>query len=116
MQPDLQALRQALMAKSMAISPQEPEPIDPAVMAQFGGQPPQEMPMDAPMDPGAMGMAAPLPPEAQLEIEKAKVKEMLKKVRLSEQQQAMEVENQARMQDIENEANELFAPKKSSSY
>lgn len=112
---DTEALRQALMARAMQVAPQEPEPMDPLVMQQFENASPLDMPFGAAQ--GALGGMVPdgaLPPEAMLEMEKQRVKEMLKRVRQKELEQEVSALQQSRMMDIENESNEMFEPKKKS--
>lgn len=109
MRNDLAGLRQALMARKMAVAPEEAAPIDPAMLAQFeGGAPPPDMPIDP-------GMGMDIPPEALLEIEKAKVKEMLKTVRGTELEQEIQALIQARSAEIDAESQELFQPQKPAS-
>lgn len=117
---DPQALRQALIARQMKLAPEEPEEYDPEVMAQFAeNQPIPEMPRGAQPDadlnfPGA----AMVDPAVQLEMERAKIKEMLKRTRMKEIDMETDMIRNQRMADVENEANELFAPqgKKKSGY
>lgn len=119
---DPRGLRQALMARQMALAPEQPDPIDPAVLQGLeGGAPPPDMPIDPPQEPdlggmpGDMGMAPNVDPAVMLEMEKSKVKEMLKRTRLQEAEAEAGVMMQQRLADIEQEANSLFAPKKKSS-
>lgn len=114
---DPAALRQALMAKQMAVAPQAAEGIDPALLAELQGggaglPPPADMPQNAPVDPGLMGAPAGAgiqDPAVQMEMERAKVKDMLKRVRMKEAQSEANQLMQARMGDIQNESNEIFS-------
>lgn len=104
-----EALRQALIARQMAISPQEPEQIDPAMVASLegGNQPPPDM-GGAPEGAMGMPMGAAMDPAVQMEMERAQVKEMLKRVREKELGQELEEIKNSRLQDIENESREMF--------
>ena len=114
---DMNMLRQALLAKAAqgAPAPEGAPPVE--------GLPPEGMiPPPAPemagapgLPPGAPGMPPGMPavpPEVQLAAERARVKDMLKRVRHQEMDQEVQALQQARLADIEGEANEMFAPKK----
>lgn len=97
----------ALQGRAQGMLPPEEE----------AGLPPEGMPPEAlPQGLGAEGAPQDLQgmvaPEVLLELEKAKVKEMLARVRETELDQEVQALIQARSQEIQGEAQDLFQPKK----